>query len=64
MLHPICGIAQFINWADLYVAFEVRLLASSYIFPVHELGRKIAQFVKWARIIWPVHEVGIFRDGV
>jgi hypothetical protein len=46
MLHHIREIAQFMNWADLYVAFEVRLLAS-YLCPVHELGRKIAQFVKW-----------------
>jgi hypothetical protein len=29
------------NWADSYVAFEVRLLASSYFY---------AQFVKWARV--------------
>jgi hypothetical protein len=48
MLHPILEIAHFMNWADFYVAFEVRLLASSYFCPVHELDRKIAQFVKWA----------------
>jgi hypothetical protein len=40
MLHPIREISQFMNWADLYVAFEDRLLASSYFCPVHELGRK------------------------
>jgi hypothetical protein len=40
MLHPIREIAHFMNWADLYVAFEVRFLASSYFSPVHKLGRK------------------------
>jgi hypothetical protein len=51
MLYPIREITHFMNWADLYVAFVVRLLASSYFCPVHELGRKLAQFVKWARVI-------------
>jgi hypothetical protein len=31
--------AHFMNWADFYVAFEVRLLASSYFCPVHEMGK-------------------------
>jgi hypothetical protein len=26
--------AQFMNWADLYVAFEVRLLAYSYFYAI------------------------------
>jgi hypothetical protein len=64
MLHPIREISQFMNWADLYVAFEVRLLASSYFCLVHKMGRKIAQFVKWAKLINPVHELGNFTDGV
>jgi hypothetical protein len=49
---------------DRLYAFEVRMLASSYFCPVHELGRKFAQFVKWARVIRPVHELGNFTDGV
>jgi hypothetical protein len=41
MLHPIREIAHFMNWADLYVAFEVRLLAGLFIFlSFHELGRR------------------------
>jgi uncharacterized protein YjfI (DUF2170 family) len=67
MLHPIREIAHFMDWADLYVAFEVRLLISSYFCPVHELGkneRRIAQFVIRARVMWPVHKVGNFTDGV
>jgi hypothetical protein len=32
-------IAQFVNWADLYVAFEVKLLASYHI---------LAKFMNWA----------------
>jgi hypothetical protein len=39
-LHPIREIVHFMNWADLYVAFEVRFLASSYFYLVHELDRK------------------------
>jgi hypothetical protein len=51
MLHPIREIAHFMNWADLYVVFEVRLLASSYFCPVHELGRKLTKNC-------PVREMG------
>jgi uncharacterized membrane protein YozB (DUF420 family) len=29
-----------------------------------ENEQRIAQFVKWARAIWPVHEMGNFTDGV
>jgi hypothetical protein len=40
------------------------LLVSSYFCPVNELGKKIAQFVKWARVIWPAHEMGNYTDGL
>jgi hypothetical protein len=49
MLHPIREIAQSMNWADLYVAFEVRLLA-----PLHIL----AHFMNWAEMNCPVREMG------
>jgi hypothetical protein len=29
-----------------------------------ENKQRIAQFMKWARVTWPVHEMGNFRDGV
>jgi hypothetical protein len=29
-----------------------------------ENKQKIAQFVNWARVIWPVHEMGNFTGGV
>jgi hypothetical protein len=29
-----------------------------------ENEQRIAQFVKWARVIWPVHEMGSFTDEV
>jgi hypothetical protein len=61
MLHPI---RESVHELGRLYAFEVRLLASSYFSPVHEPDRKIAQFVKWARVIWPVHEMGNFTDGV
>jgi hypothetical protein len=67
MLHPIREIAHFMNWAYLYVAFEVRLLASSYFAQFmnwEENEQRIAQFVKWARVIWPVHEMDNFTVGV
>jgi hypothetical protein len=67
MSHSIREIAHFMNWEYLYVAFEVRLLASSYFSQLMnwaENEQRIAKFVKWARVIWPVHEMGNFTDGV
>jgi hypothetical protein len=56
--------AQFMNWADLYVGAEVRLLAYSYFCPEHALGRKNNQFVKWATVVCSVHKMGNVTDGV
>jgi hypothetical protein len=67
VLHPIREIAQFMNWAICILrlrlsCWPLHILVQFMNWPENE--QRLAQFVKWARVIWPDHEMGNFTDGV
>jgi hypothetical protein len=64
MLHPIHEIGQFMNCADSMLRLRLGCWPLHIFAQFMNWAEKIAQFVKWAREIWPVHEMGNFTNGV
>ena len=57
MLRPDCEIAPFMNGAEK----SAGTWTGQAPCPVHEWGRQIDQFMNWAAIFCPVHELGTWK---